>query len=57
MTFPQIYALGKVTETGLRRLTYNCAHLWSTKEKKEENIWKRKIFFAEGTTNRGGKGE
>ena len=30
------------------RLTYNCAHLRSTKEKKEENIWGRKIFFAEG---------
>ena len=42
--------------TGLRRLTYNCAHLWSTKEKKEENIWRRKIFFAEGTINGGGKG-
>ena len=38
------------------RLTYNCAHLWSTKEKKEENIWRRKIFFAEGTINGGGKG-
>ena len=31
-------------KTGLRRLTYNCAHLWSTKEKKEENIWRRKIY-------------
>ena len=38
------------------RLTYNCAHLRSTKEKKEENIWRRKIFFAEGTINGGGKG-
>ena len=43
-------------QTGLRRLTYNCAHLWSTKEKKEENIWRRKIFFAEGTINGEGKG-
>ena len=38
------------------RLTYNCAHLRSTKEKKEENICRRKIFFAEGTMNGGGKG-
>ena len=38
------------------RLTYNCAHLRSTKEKKEENIWGRKIFFAEGMINGGGKG-
>ena len=32
----------------LTRLTYNCAHLRSTKEKKEENIWRR--------INGGGKG-
>ena len=37
------------------RQTYNCAHLRSTKEKKEENIWRKKIFFAEGTINGGGK--
>ena len=43
---------------GLRktRLTYNCAHIRSTKERKEKNIWRRKIFFAEGTINGGGKG-
>ena len=40
----------------LTRLTYNCAHLRSTKEKKEENIWRKKIFFAEGTINGGGEG-
>ena len=38
------------------RLKYNCAHLRSTKEKKEENIWRRKIFFADGMINGGGKG-
>ena len=43
-------------EKDLTRLTYNCAHLRLTKEKKEENIWRRKIFFAEGTIKGGGKG-
>ena len=50
---PNLIDVGKYKET---RLTYNCAHLRSTKEKKEENIWRRKIFFAEGTINGGGKG-
>ena len=45
-----------IKNTGKTRLTYNCAHLRSTKEKKEENIWRKKIFFAEGTINEGGKG-
>ena len=38
------------------RLTYNCAHLRSTKKKKEENIWRKKMFFTEGTINGEGKG-
>ena len=48
--------LGYIENHDKTRLTYNCAHLRSTKEKKEENIWRRKIFFAEGTINGGGKG-
>ena len=47
----------KIVLLARTRLTYNCAHLRSTKEKKEENIWRRKIFFAEGTINGGGKGK
>ena len=48
--------LGYIHNHDKTRLTYNCAHLRKTKEKKEENIWSRKIFFAEGTINGGGRG-
>ena len=43
--------IAKLLKKKETRLTYNCAHLRSSWEKKEENIWRRKIFFAEGSIN------
>ena len=37
-------------------MNHTINHLRSTRKKKEENIWRKKMFFTEGTINGEGKG-